>query len=70
MWEALNMLTFLAWLILFLFCWPLAIMAILLYPIIWLLLLPFRVLGIAVGGALAFLKAIIYLPARVLGGRR
>jgi hypothetical protein len=59
---------FLLWLILLFFCWPLALLAIVLYPIVWLLLLPFRVLGIAVEGALAFLKAVIFLPARVLRG--
>lgn len=54
------------WLILLFFCWPLALLAIILYPIIWLMLLPFRLVGIAVGGALELVKAIIYLPARVL----
>ncbi|MGH9863750.1 MAG: hypothetical protein ACRD35_10040 [Candidatus Acidiferrales bacterium] len=59
---------FLLWLILFVLCWPLAVLALVLYPLVWLLLLPFRIVGIAVGGALAFLKALIYLPARVLSG--
>jgi len=63
------MIGFLLWLLLLVFCWPLALLALLLYPIVWLLLLPFRVVGIAVGGALALLKAVIYLPARLLGGR-
>ena len=58
----------LLWLILFVLCWPLALVALVLYPIVWLLLLPFRLLGIAVSGALELLKAIILLPARVLGG--
>jgi len=62
------MLSFLLWLILLALCWPLALLALVLYPIVWLLLLPFRLLGIAVGGVLALLKAIIYLPARVLAG--
>jgi len=61
---------FLLWLILLVLCWPLALLAILLYPIIWLLLLPFRLLGIAVHGVLEFLRAIVLLPARVLDGPR
>jgi hypothetical protein len=64
------MLTFLLWLLLLLFCWPLAIAALLLYPIVWLLLLPFRLLGITVQGIFALLRAIVMLPARVLGGTR
>jgi hypothetical protein len=51
------------------FCWPLALLALVLYPIVWLLLLPFRVVGIAVEGVLALLKALLFLPARLLGGR-
>jgi hypothetical protein len=47
-------------------CWPLALLALVLYPLVWLVLLPFRLVGIAVGGALALVKAIIFLPARVL----
>jgi len=62
------MFTFLLWIFLLILCWPLALMAIVLYPIVWLLLLPFRILGIAVGGALELIKAIILLPARVLRG--
>lgn len=62
------MLGFLAWLILFVLCWPLALLALVLYPIVWLLLLPFRLVGIAVGGALALVAAVIFLPARLLGG--
>jgi hypothetical protein len=58
----------LLWLILFVLCWPLAILALLLYPFIWLILLPFRILGIAVSGVLSVFKAIIMLPARILGG--
>lgn len=60
------MLTFLLWLILFVLCWPLALLALLLYPLLWLLLLPFRLLGVAVGGALELVGAVIMLPARVL----
>lgn len=61
------MATFLLWLILLVVCWPLALLALLLYPLAWLVLLPFRILGIAVGGVLDLLKAIITLPARLLG---
>jgi hypothetical protein len=64
------MMSFLLWLILLFLCWPLALAAILLYPLAWLILLPFRVLGIAVDGALALIRAVIMLPATVLGGRR
>lgn len=59
---------FLLWLILFVLCWPLALLALVLYPIVWLLLLPFRLLGIAVEGVLALVKAVILLPARLLRG--
>lgn len=59
---------FLLWLILFALCWPLAIIALLLYPLIWLILIPFRLLGIAVNGVLALFKALIMMPARILGG--
>jgi hypothetical protein len=59
-------LKFLLWLILLVFCWPLALLAILLYPIVWLLLLPFRLLGIAVEGVLELVRAVVLLPARVL----
>jgi hypothetical protein len=62
------MLTFLVWIVLFIVCWPLALFALILYPLIWLLLLPFRLVGIAVGGVLELVKAIIFLPARVLRG--
>lgn len=64
------MLTFILWLLLFVVSWPLALAALVLYPFVWLLLLPFRLLGIAVGGVFAFLKAVLYLPARLLGGAR
>jgi hypothetical protein len=62
------MVKFLLWCILLVLCWPLALLALVLYPIVWLLLLPFRIFGIAVGGVLALLAAIIIFPARVLGG--
>ena len=63
------MIHFLLFLILMVLCWPLAIVALLLYPLIWLVLLPFRILGFAVEGVFAFIKALFLLPARVLGGR-
>jgi hypothetical protein len=59
----------LLWLILLVLCWPLALLALVLYPVVWLLLLPFRLVGIAVDGVLELVKAIILLPARLLGGR-
>ena len=59
---------FLLWLILLILCWPLALFALVLYPFVWLVLLPFRLLGIAVGGVLALVKAVIFLPARLLRG--
>ena len=62
------MMTFLLWCILLVLCWPLALLAIALYPLIWLLLLPFRLVGIAVGGVLELVKAIIFLPVRLLRG--
>lgn len=61
------MLKFLLWLILLAISWPLALLALVLYPVVWLLLLPFRLVGIAVGAALALIKAVLYLPARILG---
>ena len=64
------MLTFVLWCILLVLCWPLALVALVLYPVVWVLLIPFRIVGIAVGGVLEFLRALIYLPARVLGGPR
>jgi hypothetical protein len=64
------MAAFLLWLLLLVACWPLALLALVLYPLAWLLLLPFRILGIAVDGVLGLLGAIVLLPARVLGGPR
>jgi hypothetical protein len=64
------MVTFLLWCLLLVFCWPLALLALVLYPLVWLLLLPFRIVGIAVDGVLELLKAIIFLPSRLLRGRR
>jgi hypothetical protein len=63
------MVKFLLWLILAVLCWPLALVALILYPFIWLLLLPFRLLGIAVEGVLGLVKALFLLPARVLSGK-
>ena len=63
------MVGFLLWCLLFVLCWPLAIFFLLLYPLVWLLLLPLRLVGIAVGGVLELIKAIIFLPARLLGQR-
>lgn len=60
------MVKFLLWCILLVLCWPLALVALVLYPLIWLLLLPFRMVGIAVGGVLALVWALVTLPARVL----
>ncbi len=59
---------FLLWLILLVLCWPLAILALVLYPLVWLLLLPFRLLGIAVEGVLGLVKGVILLPSRLLQG--
>ncbi len=61
---------FLLWLVLFVLCWPLALAALVLYPLVWLLLLPFRLLGIAVEGVFALLRAVLMLPARLLDGPR
>jgi hypothetical protein len=60
------MIKFALWLILLILCWPLALAALVLYPLVWVLLLPFRVVGIAVGGALSLVWAIVTLPARLL----
>ena len=64
------MVKFLLWLLLLVVCWPLALLALILWPIVWLISLPFRLLGIAVDGVFSFLRAIVMLPARVLGGGR
>jgi len=62
------MIKFLLWLLLLVCCWPLAILAVLLWPIVWLVSLPFKLVGIAFEGAFEFLRALFLLPARVLGG--
>lgn len=59
---------FLLWCILLVLCWPVALLALFLYPVVWLLLLPLRIVGIAVEGVLNLFKALIFLPSRVLGG--
>jgi hypothetical protein len=63
------MLSFLVWVLLLMVCWPIALLALLVYPIVWLLLLPFRLLGIGVDAVFSLLKGIVMLPARVLGQR-
>jgi hypothetical protein len=62
-------LSVLLWLILLVLCWPVALLALVLWPIVWLLTLPFRLVGIAVEGVFALLRALLFLPARVIGGR-
>jgi len=64
------MATFLLWCILLILCWPLALVALVLYPLVWLLLLPFRLVGIAVGGVLDLVWALVTLPARLLRSPR
>ncbi|HLV96115.1 MAG TPA: hypothetical protein VKS44_13055 [Candidatus Acidoferrales bacterium] len=64
------MVKFLLWCILLILCWPLALLALVLYPIVWLLLLPFRLIGITIEGVLELVRAIIFLPARLLRGPR
>jgi hypothetical protein len=64
------MVGFFLWCILFFLCWPLALLALVVYPIVWLILLPFRIVGIAVGGVLSFLRSLFFLPARLLRGPR
>lgn len=61
--------SFLVWCLLFVLCWPIALLALVLYPIVWLLLLPLRLVGIAVSGVFALLRGILFLPARLLGVR-
>jgi hypothetical protein len=68
--DTQTMVKFLLWLLLLVFCWPLALLALVLWPVVWLLSIPFRLLGIAVDGVFSLLRAIVMLPARVLGGAR
>jgi hypothetical protein len=63
-----TMLSFLVWLMLLFLCWPIALVALVLYPLVWLLTLPFRLVGIGVDAVFSLLRAIVMLPARVLGG--
>lgn len=63
------MTSLLLWCLLLVVCWPLALLALVLWPVVWLLSLPFRLVGIAVGGVFALLRAVIHLPARLLSGR-
>ena len=62
------MATFLVWLLLLIFCWPLALLALILYPLLWLILLPFRLVGIAVDGVFDLLRGLLTLPGRILRG--
>jgi hypothetical protein len=62
------MAAFFLWCLLLIFCWPIALLALVLYPLVWLILLPFRIVGIAVHGILAFLRALFFLPVRILRG--
>ena len=64
-----TLMLLIGWLLLFVLCWPLALLALLLWPVVWLLSLPFRLLGIAVGAVFALLRAVLFLPARLLGYR-
>jgi len=68
--ELSRMVKFLLWCILLVLCWPLALLALVLYPLVWILTLPFRLVGIAVGGVFDLLRALITLPARILSGPR
>ncbi len=68
--SVVTMVKFLLWLILVVLCWPLALAALILYPVIWLLLLPFRIVGIAAEGVLGLIKALFLFPARVLRGKQ
>ena len=65
----LEMIKFLLWLLLLAVCWPLAMVALVMWPVVWLLMLPFRLVGLAVEGVFALLRAIVLLPARLVGGR-
>jgi len=62
------MAAFFLWCLLLIFCWPIALLALIAYPFVWLVLLPFRIVVIAVGGVLAFLRALFFLPVRILRG--
>jgi hypothetical protein len=64
-----TLLVLIGWLLLFVLCWPLALLALLLWPVAWLVSLPFRLIGITVGAVFALLRALLFLPARLLGHR-
>jgi len=64
-----TLIFFVAWCILFLLCWPLALLALVMLPVVWLIALPFRLVGICVGAVFAFIRAVLFLPSRLLGGR-
>lgn len=64
------MFSFLAWLVLFAICWPIAVLALMLWPIIWLISIPLRLVGMAVSAVLALIESVLLLPARLLTGRR
>lgn len=68
--RSATVIKFFLWCILFVLCWPLALLALVLYPIVWLLLLPFRLVGIAVEGVFELIRAVLFLPARILRGPR
>jgi len=65
----IYMLTFILWLLLWAICWPLALLALVLWPIVWLISIPFRILGVAFDAVFAFLRALFFLPSRILGSR-
>ncbi|MEO5960931.1 MAG: hypothetical protein ABIR80_17635 [Opitutaceae bacterium] len=65
----MKMLTLIVWMLLLVVCWPVALLVLIAWPILWLLSIPFRILGFAIGGLLAFVKALFFLPARILGHR-
>ncbi|MBK7617461.1 MAG: hypothetical protein KA375_16560 [Vitreoscilla sp.] len=65
-----SLFSFLAWCVLLVLCWPLALLALVLWPLVWLLTLPLRLMGIAVDAVFALLRAVLFLPARLLGGGR
>ena len=64
------MVKFLLWCVLFVLCWPLALVALVVYPLVWILLIPFRLVGVAVDGVLGLLRGIVMLPARLMSGQR
>jgi len=64
-----TLIFFIGWCILFVLCWPLAVLALILFPLVWLLLLPLRLIGITFGAVFALIRAVLFLPARLLGGR-